>query len=198
MVRINLLPIRGILRRRELKQFIIVAGAALVCTVLVMGAAYLFMEWTLDNLRNSETKLKAKLADLKKQNQAIEDLKTEITRLQKQVETIQTLTRTRVSPAPFLGALSLAMPDDIWVNAVSKQGQSFSVDGLGGDNTVVVDFVHRLQTIRQGFTVRRPYIDKKNPDDVPFFSEVKLMRIVAATKPGGLEAVSFQITGMVR
>jgi Tfp pilus assembly protein PilN len=198
MVRINLLPIRGILRRRELKQFIFIASAALAVTVLVMGAAYLYMEWTIDSLRAKETGLRAKLESLKAQNKSIEDLKTEITRLQKQVETIQNLTRTRVSPAPFMGALSLAMPDDVWVNSVSKQGQSFSFDGLGGDNTVVVDFVHRLQNVRQGFTPRRPFVDKNNPDDVPFFSEVKLMRIVAANKPGGLEAVSFQITGTVR
>jgi type IV pilus assembly protein PilN len=198
MVRVNLLPIRGILRRRELKQFIIMAGAALASVILVMVLVYLYVDWTISGLQKQQASLQAKLGELKKKNKEIEDMKSEITRLQKQVDTIQKLTKTRYSPAPFLGAVSLAVPDEVWLNSISKQGQSFSLDGTGADNTVVVNFVHQLQRIRQGFTARRPYVDKKNPDDVTFFSDVKLMRIMASTKPGGLEAVSFQVTGTVR
>jgi type IV pilus assembly protein PilN len=198
MVRINLLPIRSLLRRRELKQFIVIAVGTLASAVIVMLAAYFYVDWTISSLQQKATSLKAKLAELKQKNKEIEDLKNEITRLQKQVDTIQKLTKTRDSPAPFLGAVSLAVPDEVWIGSLNKQGQSFSLDGIGTDNTVVVNFVYQLQRVRQGFTVKRPYVDKKNPGDQTFFSNVQLMRIVAATKPGGLEAVSFQITGSIR
>jgi Tfp pilus assembly protein PilN len=198
MVRINLQPIRALLRRRELKQFIVIAVGTLASAIIIMLAAYFYVDWTISSLQQKATGLKTKLAELKKKNQEIEDLKNEITRLQKQVDTIQKLTKKRDSPAPFLGAVSLAVPDEIWIRSLNKQAQSFSLDGTGTDNTVVVNFVYQLQRIRQGFTVKRPYVDKNNPDDQTFFSNVQLMRIVAATKPGGLEAVSFQITGSIR
>lgn len=198
MVRVNLLPIRGILRRRELKQFVVIAAGALISVVVVMAAVYFYIDWTISSLQKQQATMQAKLNELKQKNKEIEDLKNEITRLQKQVDTIQKLTQTRYSPAPFMGALSLAMPDEVWISSVTKQQQSFSLDGTGADNTVVVNFVHQLQRIRQGFTVRRPYVDKNNPDDKPFFLDVKLLRIVSAPKTGGLEAVAFQITGTVR
>ncbi len=198
MVRINLLPIRALLRRRELKQFIVIAVATVASAILVMLAAYFYVDWTISSLQQKSRSLDTRLAELKKKNKEIEDLKNEITRLQKQVDTIQKLTKKRDSPAPFLGAVSLAVPDEVWIKSLNKQGQSFALDGTGTDNTVVVNFVYQLQRIRQGFTVRRPYVDKKNPDEKTFFSNVQLMRIVAATKPGGLEAVSFQITGSIR
>lgn len=198
MVRINLLPIRALLRRRELKQFVIIAISTVASAVLVMLAAYFYVDWTISSLQKQAASLNTKLEDLKKKNKEIEELKNEITRLERQVDTIRDLTKKRDSPAPFLGAVSLAVPDEVWIASLNKQGPSFSLDGTGTDNTVVVNFVYQLQRIRQNFTVKQPYVDKNNPDEKSFFSNVQLMRIVAASKPGGLEAVSFQITGTIR
>lgn len=198
MVRINLLPIRALLRRRELKQFVIIAISTVASAVLVMLAAYFYVDWTISSLQKQAASLNTKLADLKKKNKEIEELKNEITRLERQVDTIRDLTKKRDSPAPFLGAVSLAVPDEVWISSLNKQGPSFSLDGTGTDNTVVVNFVYQLQRIRQNFSVKQPYVDANNPDEKSFFSNVQLMRIVAASKPGGLEAVSFQITGTIR
>jgi type IV pilus assembly protein PilN len=198
MVRINLLPIRGILRRRELKQFIIIAAAALASAVLIMVALYLYFDWVTTELQGKQSRLQAKLTELKQKNQRIGELLNEITRLQKQVDTIQKLTKTRDSPAPFLGAVSLATPDEVWITSLTKQGQSFSLDGTGADNRVVVNFVHQLQRVKKGFTKARPFMDKANKDEQSFFSDVKLLQIVAASKPGGLAAVQFKVTGTIR
>jgi type IV pilus assembly protein PilN len=198
MVRINLLPIRALLRRRELKQFVVIAITTLASAIVVVLAAYFYVDWTISSLQKKASGLNAELAALKQKNKEIEELKSEITRLERQVDTIRDLTKTRDSPAPFLGAVSLAVPDEIWIGSLNKQAKAFSLDGTGTDNTVVVNFVYQLQRIRQNFTVKKPFVDKNNPDEQTFFSNVQLMRIVAATKPGGLEAVSFQITGTIR
>ena len=198
MVRINLLPIRGILRRRELKQFIIIGASALGLAVLVMGGAYLYLDWWTTDLQTKQSQLQAKLSDLKKKNQKIGELLNEITRLQKQVDTIQKLTKTRDTPAPFLGAVSLALPDEVWISGLSKQGRSFSLDGHGADNTVVVNFVHQLQRIKKGFSKAKPFVDKADKEDQSFFSDVKLLQIVSQAKPGGLASVQFKITGTIR
>ncbi len=198
MVRINLLPIRGILRRRELKQFIIIAAGALALAALIMVGVYVYTDWVIGDLQAKEAKLQAELNDLKQKNQRLADLENEIIRLQKQVDTIQKLTKTRDTPAPFLGAVSLAIPDEVWISGLTKQGQSFSVDGTGADNTVVVNFVHQLQRVRKGFSKAKPFIDKANKEDQTFFSDVKLLQIVSQSKPGGLASVQFKITGTIR
>ncbi|MBI5572767.1 MAG: PilN domain-containing protein [Desulfomonile tiedjei] len=198
MVRINLLPIRGILRRRELKQFIIIAASALGLAVLVMVGCYLYLDWWTTDLQTKQTQLQGKLNALKEKNKKIGELLNEITRLQKQVDTIQKLTKTRDTPAPFLGAVSVATPDEVWISGLIKQGQSFSLDGTGADNTVVVNFVHQLQRVKKGFSKAKPFIDKANKEDQTFFSDVKLIQIVSQSKPGGLASVQFKITGTIR
>jgi type IV pilus assembly protein PilN len=199
MVRINLLPIREILRKRELKQFLLLSVIILASAVGIMAFTYLFFTWKVADLENQKRVQQAKLDDLKKQNQEIEDLKNRIDRLKKQVDTIQKLTKTRDSPAPFMAALSLAMPEEVWVTSISKTGKSFSLDGTGVDNTVVINFVQNLQKIKEGFTEKQPWVDPANPNDKTFFSDVKLVQVVTASGgPGSLAAMSFKIVGSLR
>jgi type IV pilus assembly protein PilN len=197
MVRINLLPIRDILRKRELKQFIVLAGAALVGVIAICALTYLFFSLKVTNLETERIQFKKKLDKLKAQNKEITDLKNEITRLQKQVDTIQKLTKIRDTPAPFMAALSLAIPDEVWLKTISKTRKNFAINGIGVDNTVVVNFVERLQKIREKFTREKPWLDPKNPKEKSFFKDVKLVSIVAGSA-SGLATVQFQVTGHLR
>lgn len=197
MVRINLLPIRDILRRRELKQFIVLAGAALVGVIAICAFTYLFFSLEVTNLETERRQYKKQLEKLKAQNKEITDLKNEITRLQKQVDTIQKLTKIRDTPAPFMAALSLAIPDEVWLKTISKTRKNFAINGIGVDNTVIVNFVERLQKIRGKFTRKKPWLDPRNKKEKSFFKDVRLVSIVANTS-SGLATVQFQVTGHLR
>ena len=124
MVKINFFPIREILRKRELKQFALFAGAAVVAVALIM-VAYLYFSWTISGHQKRQATLQTELAQLKQKNKEIEDLKNRITRLQKQVDTIERLTKTRDTPAPFMAALSMAIPDEVWVTALRNRVEIF-------------------------------------------------------------------------
>ncbi len=198
MVRINLLPIRDILRKRELKQFGLLTGIALVAVAGICILTYVFFSIQEANLEAERQSQQQKLNKLKEKNKEITDLKNEITRLQKQVDTIQKLTKIRDTPAPFMAAVSLAIPDAVWVKTITKTRKNFTLAGTGVDNTVVVNFVERLQKLRQDFTPQQPWLDPKNTKEKSFFSEVKLVSIVAAREKTGLDTVGFQITGHLR
>ncbi|HMK33578.1 MAG TPA: PilN domain-containing protein [Desulfomonilaceae bacterium] len=199
MVRINLLPIREILRKRELKQFLFLSAVILAAALGLMAFTYLFFTWKVADLENQKRVRQAELESLKKQNQEIEDLKNRIDRLNRQVDTIQKLTQRRDTPAPFMAAISLAMPEEVWLTSISKTGKGFSLDGIGVDNTVVINFVQNLQKVKQGFTEKQPWLDPGNPNDKPFFNDVKLVQIVTAgTGPGSLAAMNFKIVGSLR
>jgi type IV pilus assembly protein PilN len=198
MVRINLLPIREILRKRELKQFAVLSVIILVSALGLMVFTYLFFTWKVADLENQKRAHQAELDGLKKQNQEIEDLKNRIDRLKRQVDTIQKLTKTRDTPAPFMAALTVAMPEEVWLSSINKTGKGFALDGVGVDNTVVINFVQNLQRIREGFTEKQPWVDPNNPNDKPFFTNVKLVQIVTAGGAGSLAAMNFKIVGSLR
>ncbi|MDQ7782200.1 MAG: PilN domain-containing protein [Desulfomonilaceae bacterium] len=198
MVRINLLPIRDILRRRELKQFFLLTGVAALAVVAVCVLTYVFFSIQEANLEAERRSHQEKLNKLKEKNKEITELKNEITRLQKQVDTIQKLTKIRDTPAPFMAALSLAVPDAVWLKTITKTHRNFTLVGTGVDNTVVVNFVERLQKLRQEFTPQQPWLDPRNEKEQSFFKDVRLVSIVAGRATTGLDTVGFQITGHLR
>ncbi len=195
MVRVNLLPIRSILRGRELKAFGVMAGIAVVIVVALMVATYFYFDMQISGLRRQQTGLKRDLKKLKDDNKKIAQLKNRINSLTKQVDTIKKLTETRDTPAEFMAGLSMAIPDEVWVNQIVKRGNSFDLTGSGIDNVFVVTFVERLQKVRKGCTTEDPFIDKNlRKDDRPLFRNVKLHHII---RQGGAGLIDFRITGTV-
>jgi type IV pilus assembly protein PilN len=197
MVRINLLPIRQILRKRELKNFGITALAILAVAFGLMGLAYTYVSVKIGDLNAEKTRQEARLNQLKQRNQEINALKAEIARLQKQVDTIEKLTKIRDTPAPFMGAVSLAIPDEVWVQSMTKSGRSFTLDGIGVDNTVIVKFVENLQKIRKNYTAKQPRIEPGKKDE-PFFGDVRLVQVVRSGARGALGSMQFKIVGTLR
>jgi len=115
MVRINLLPIREIIRKRELQQFLLVTGVAFLALFAAMALVYLLFSLKESSLDAQAKSLQTRLEKLKQENKEIEKLRSELTNLQKQVETIERLTRIRDTPAPFMAAISMSMPEEVWV-----------------------------------------------------------------------------------
>jgi Tfp pilus assembly protein PilN len=200
MVRINLLPIREIIRGRELKQFLITTGLAFLGLVVAMALVYLFFSFKQGSLEVQVKSLKATLDKLKQENKEIEQLRGELTNLQKQVETIERLTRIRDTPAPFMVAVSMSIPEEVWVQTITKTGKNFMIDGVGMDNTVVVKFVENLQSVtgdkaRQALGESQPPGSTAEKKDQRFFRDVKLVQIMAGGGQTGLGTVNFKIIG---
>jgi type IV pilus assembly protein PilN len=198
MVRVNLLPIREILRKRELKQFLLLTAVIVAATFGLMVCTAVFFSWKISSLEKDKVVHETKLNQLKEKNKEIEELKNRIARLQRQVDTIERLTKIRDTPAPFMAAVALAIPDEVWLTSITKTGRSFALDGVGVDNTVVVNFVQRLQSIKRGFTPKQPWTNPAVPTDKTFFTDVKLLQIVASGGTGGLGTMSFKIVGSLR
>jgi type IV pilus assembly protein PilN len=194
MVRINLLPVRETLRTREIKYFVIFTIAILAAAGLVMGGTYVYLSGKKAAKVSERSTHEKKLRTLKQKNKAINRLRGEITRLERQVNTINKLTKVRDTPAPFMAAVSLAIPDEVWLSTIQKSGKSFVLAGLGADNTVVVNFVRRLQKVKKNFTRDAWEISQLDKKETPFFGNVKLLQTVVGR--GGV--VQFKIVGNLR
>ncbi len=194
MVRINLLPIRSLLRKRELKQFYVIAGVIMAAAFVVMGMVYVYYDSYITKLQEEKAGKNKELADLKQKNKEIADLKAKVESLNQQVKSVRDLTKKRISPAPFMQAVSLAIPADVWLNKIAKTDTGFQLAGSGVDNTVVVDFVQRLQRLK------RKQVEPgaaKDEQDKEFFSKVELKRVTRAAGRGGLDEIQFEISGVV-
>jgi len=200
MVRINLLPIREIIRKRELQQFLLVTGVAFLALFAAMALVYLLFSLKESSLDAQAKSLRTRLEKLKQENKEIETLRSELTNLQKQVETIERLTRIRDTPAPFMAAISMSLPEEVWVANITKTGKNFTIDGVGMDNTVVVKFVENLQRvnadkIRQALGDTQPHAAPGEKQAPEFFRFVKLVQIVAGGSQTGLGTMNFKIVG---
>ncbi len=194
MVRINLLPIRSLLRKRELKQFYVIAGAIVAIAFVLMGVVYFYFDSTISSLEATEAEKNKQLADLKEKNKEIADLKAKVESLEQQVRSVRDLTKKRISPAPVMQAVSMAIPLDVWLDRVQYTHPGCQLSGSGVDNTVVVDFVQRLQR------VKKKEIDPsvaQDEQDKPFFGKVELKRVTRAPGRGGLDEIKFEISGVV-
>lgn len=199
MVKINLLPIREILRKRQLKSFAILAGVIFLSTIALMVLLYFVYSNKQSNMEAELSQKRAQLKKLEEENKAIEEKRREIARLETQVKSIKALTETRDTPAPFMSALSYAIPQEVWVASVVKNGKQFSVDGVGLDNTVVVKFVQNLSRIRSDFSERNLFV-RDNEHDKTFFTDVKLVSIMADNSAvrNATSAMAFKIVGHLR
>ncbi len=194
MVRINLLPIRDILRTRELKQFGVTAGIIVVVTLVIAALVFFKLDRDIGELKADLRAYKQELKELEKKNEEINRLKGELARLRSLVKSIETLTQHRDTPAPFMRALSLSIPDEVWVTFISKAHNRFTLTGNGLDNTVVVKFVENLQRVRKNATLKRPWIDPRRKEDQPALGGVQLQQIVRAGNTGMME---FKISGFI-
>ncbi len=200
MVKINLLPIREILRRRQLKSFAILAGVIFLSTIALMVFLYFVYSNKQSNLGIELSQKREQLKKLEAENKAIEEKRREIARLETQVKSIKALTETRDTPAPFMSAMSYAIPQEVWVSSVVKNGKQFSVDGVGLDNTVVVKFVQNLSRIRSDFSERNVFV-REGEHDKTFFTDVKLVSIITEPSAAGrnaTNAMAFKIVGHLR
>ncbi|MFC1833157.1 PilN domain-containing protein [Thermodesulfobacteriota bacterium] len=198
MVRINLLPIRDTLRKRELKNFGIVAAVMVAVAIAIVLGLWWYLSMQIEKLGEAKRVQEQSLTKLKKENEEIAKLNEEIKRLQRQVDTIKKLTSVRDTPAPFMKAVSMSIPPEVWITSLTKSGSSFTIDGVGVDNTVVVNFVQNLQAIRKDFSVKRPKVDPTVKTDTPFFGRVKLTQVVRSAGRGGLGSMKFRIVGSIR
>lgn len=189
MIRINLLPIREILRKKDLKQFIkdSILGAGM--TIVLMIAAYFYYDMDFQYLQSQVGSEKKKREELAEKNKQLIPLKNEELRLKRQVEESRRLVERKESIALLLEAVSTTIPDEVWLDQLEKhQNQEFFFRGKAKDNKSVMKFVEDLKSIKL-----------KNEESV-LFGDVKLRELSAVQGPqeGGEQTMMFTIAGSMK
>ncbi|MGB9616250.1 MAG: PilN domain-containing protein [Desulfomonilaceae bacterium] len=201
MIRVNLLPVREILRKRDLKRFIVHAALGGAITIVLMIGSYWFYDRELTQMQTKVADMKKERDQLSEQTKQLLSLKQEEIRLKNQVEQNRKLVEKKESIALLLEAVSLAIPDEVWLEKLEKQpNKSFRLDGKSKDNKSVMTFVEQLRNIKANFTERKPFMENGAGQQEPFLENVKLAKLEAA--PAANESaesdITFSIEGTIR
>jgi len=201
MIRVNLIPIREYLRKRDLKRFIIQAAFGAAITIVLMIGSYWYYDRELSLMQVKLSGMKKERDQLSEKTKQLLSLKQEEIRLKNQVEQSRKLVEKKESIALLLEAVSLAIPDEVWLEKLEKQpNRNFRLDGKGKDNRSVMTFVEQLRNIKADFTEKQPFINEEHAAQEAFLDIVKLAKLEA--NQGANEAadseVTFSIEGTIK
>lgn len=144
MARINLLPWREELRKRQQQEFFaaIGLGVVLVCLAMVFVHAHISGNIGYQNRRNQF--LDQEIAALNKQIAEIKELEVKKSRLVAKMEVIQQLQGSRPGVVHLFDELAKTVPDGIKLDEISQDGRNLTIKGIAQSNARVSAYMRNL------------------------------------------------------
>ena len=124
----------------------------LILGIVILGAAIAFTAvqyLTLtQNLKDLERKInelnqeKARLAPIIVQ---VEEYQAKLAELEEKERLIERLKSEREGPVRMLEALSVELPDFVWLTELSQRGNMITVDGMAASYVSIADYIRKLE-----------------------------------------------------
>jgi type IV pilus assembly protein PilN len=146
MIRINLLPYREIAKKEtQSRQIFILAGSFLLF-LLILGAVQLYFWRSISSLEEDVKVKEERLVVLNKTIGEVEKFKKEKQILEKKLAVIDELEKNRSYPVRMLADIASQVPvKDVWLDKLSQNPGSLSIEGRGRDNFAIVRFMKNLE-----------------------------------------------------
>lgn len=142
MIRINL--VRG---KRKKRRELNVGSAWLVLPLVMLAGAIYFHTTVLGKISSLDGEIRKANADierLKKEIGEVEKFKVRKAELQKKVDIISNLQKGRTGPVRYLEALSAAIPEKCWIDALAVKGENVTLSGVALNNYTIANFMTAL------------------------------------------------------
>lgn len=144
MIRINLLPVREIkaevVRRRDL----VVAGATVGLTVLVLVGLYFYQLYRLAKLDNELAGLRQDIQALNLKVKEVGDLEIKVKEVKSKYQVIDDLGKKKIGPVRVMESLASATPGSLWLTEFRESNGTITMNGFAIDNQTVADFLKTL------------------------------------------------------
>ncbi len=145
MIKINLLPYRVSKKKETATQQLMIMGAILVISLVVIGTVYAV---TLSKIRTAKeeiTRSEEELATLKKKIGEIDNLKKLQAEVQKKLDILNQLRKAKTGPAVRLARLSDIVSERMWLTKYAESDTSVSISGLAYSEELIADFMTKIQ-----------------------------------------------------
>jgi len=144
MIRINLIPYRGVRRQRQVLQHIAAALGVVGLAVVISLGLHIYGSATLSGLQDHLASLHAQNKLLNLKIGKIRDLDKLRADVQKKLTLVDQLQKGRFRSLETLLALSHAIPENVWLLNIKDSGGNLQLDGLGESNKAVANFMRAL------------------------------------------------------
>lgn len=145
MIKINLLPYRDILKKKNIFNHALVGALTLVAALLVVLIANIVITTRISAVEREIVRVENEIASNKKIVEEIEKLKQEKELYRKQFEIIENLKKGKKAPVILLDRLALSIPEKIWLLSLKQQGPNLEIVGAALDNRFISIFMSNLK-----------------------------------------------------
>ena len=144
--RINLLPHREERRKRARQHFAVLAGMAFALGLAIVGAGDVFNRQRISKQAERNAIVKTEIAKLDKQIDEIKKLKDEIAALLARKQVIETLQADRAQTVHLLDELVGVMPEGIYLRTFKQRGLKVNVIGYSQSNARVSTLMRNIES----------------------------------------------------
>ncbi|HSD53871.1 MAG TPA: PilN domain-containing protein [Burkholderiales bacterium] len=144
MPRINLLPWREALRKRQRQEFFLGIGAAVVSAALVVLLGRFQMSAAIANQNERNSLIEAEIAQLDKQIAEINGLENQKSRLIARMEIIETLQRSRPEIVHVFDEIVRVLPEGVYLTMLRQNGPRIEMRGVAQSSTRVSAFMRNI------------------------------------------------------
>jgi type IV pilus assembly protein PilN len=144
MPRINLLPWREEQRKERKLAFAVSLGVSCVLSLLVMGAAYLMFNASIESQRQRNERLRGEIKQLDKQIEEINSLETEKQNFIARMDIIEKLQRSRPEIVHVFDEIARTLPDGVYLTGVKQTDKRLKFDGVAQSSTRVSTFMRNI------------------------------------------------------
>jgi type IV pilus assembly protein PilN len=168
MIRINLLPHREEKRKRREQQFAVLAGMAGLIALAAAGGVYLFLDSQETQQQRNVAYMKTEIDKLDKQIEEIRKIREETASLLAKKQVVESLQSNRSEPVQLLDQLLRQLPEGVYLKAIKQIGPKVNVTGYAQSNARVSTLMRNLGA--------SPYLE--NPE------LVEIKAVPSPTSPG--------------
>jgi len=163
VILINLLPHREAARKRRRDLFNVSLGASALLGGLIAGTIFLWYQAAITSQQSNNTLLDTEIKKLEAQIKDIATLESEIAALRARQQAVEDLQSDRNLPVHLLTQLVNQLPDGVYVNKMTQQDQSVTLNGVAQSNERVSELLRNLA------------------NNTPWFAKPELIEIVSGT-----------------
>jgi type IV pilus assembly protein PilN len=145
MIHINLLPVRQIKQRLQIRNEVAIYGASLLLLFFVIGSTALGQKIKIEDLTVQNQILTTKKASYQPILNEIEKLKKDRKEQETKLDVIKKLKTGSQITVHVMDELAKLTPTNrLWFNSLNQSGESVSINGIALDNATIAQFMQSI------------------------------------------------------
>jgi type IV pilus assembly protein PilN len=145
MIKINLLPTKKARKKLGIKQELLATGLFLLLAMILLGLLWSYQDSKVQRLTVQKNQQTKELDRLKKIVAEVEQFKKDKALYEQKIQIIEDLEAQQSGPVHVLDELSLNLPDKLWLDTMTLQGNTITISGSAFANISIVDFINNLK-----------------------------------------------------